>query len=84
VEPIYGKRGREMTIDIIKIEERIQRVKKAAEDLRELSQEMPALYRNTARILASIKMLEINISDVVGAVGVEGFGFIGKDTEDSK
>jgi hypothetical protein len=65
------KGGGTMTIDIVKIEERIQRVKKAAEDLRELSDEMPALYRNTARILASVKMLEINISDVIEAVGVE-------------
>jgi hypothetical protein len=30
-----------------------------------MAEEVPALARNTARILASIKMLEINISDMV-------------------
>ncbi len=47
-----------------KIDNRIKVIKKAAEELRELSTGIPAIDRNTARILASVKMLEINISDV--------------------
>ncbi len=47
-----------------KIDTRIKIIKKAAQELRELSPGIPAVDRNTARILASVKMLEINISDV--------------------
>lgn len=50
--------------EIRKIDTRIKTIKKAAEELRELSAAIPAIDRNTARILASVKMLEINISDV--------------------
>ena len=51
-------------IDLKEIDERIQSMKKSAEELRQMADRFPALYRNTARILASIKMLEINISDI--------------------
>ena len=47
-----------------KIDTRIKVIKKAAEELKELSAGIPAVDRNAARILASVKMLEINISDV--------------------
>ncbi len=47
-----------------KIDTRIKTIKKAAQELKELSAAIPAVDRNTARILASVKMLEINISDV--------------------
>jgi hypothetical protein len=50
--------------EIRKIDTRIKAIKKAAEELKELSAAIPAVDRNTARILASVKMLEINISDV--------------------
>ncbi len=50
--------------EIRKIDTRIKTIKKAAEELKEMSAEIPAIDRNTARILASVKMLEINISDV--------------------
>ncbi len=50
--------------EIRKIDTRIKAIRKAAEELKELSTESPAVDRNTARILASVKMLEINISDV--------------------
>ncbi len=50
--------------EIRKIDTRIKAIRKAAEELKELSTEIPAVDRNTARILASVKMLEINISDV--------------------
>jgi len=50
--------------EIRKIDTRIKVIKKAVEELKELSAGIPAIDRNAARILASVKMLEINISDV--------------------
>jgi hypothetical protein len=50
--------------DIHAMAERIERMKQDAEDLKALGEEVPAVHRNAARILASLKMLEINISDV--------------------
>ena len=52
-------------IDIEKIDNNIKAMKKAAENLSQMGDDFPALKRNTARILASIKMLEINISDII-------------------
>jgi hypothetical protein len=50
--------------EIKKLDTRIKAIKKAAQELKELSRKIPAVDRNAARILASVKMLEINISDV--------------------
>ncbi len=50
--------------EIQKFDARIQKIKKAAQELKALSRKIPAVDRNTVRILASVKMLEINISDV--------------------
>jgi len=50
--------------EINKLDTRIQKIKKAAQELKALSSRIPAVDRNTVRILASVKMLEINISDV--------------------
>jgi hypothetical protein len=47
-----------------KLDTRIKTIKKAAQELKELSAKFPAVDRNAARILASVKMLEINVSDV--------------------
>ncbi len=51
--------------DIKKIDEKIQVMKSTAEELNRLGDNFPSLARNSVRILASIKMLEINISDLV-------------------
>jgi hypothetical protein len=51
--------------DLKKIDEKIQLLKSTAQELNRLGDNFPALARNSFRILASIKMLEINISDVV-------------------
>ncbi len=48
-----------------KMEVRIKKIKKAAEELKELSGGIQAVDRNASRILASVKMLEINISDIL-------------------
>jgi hypothetical protein len=52
-------------IDLNKINTKIQLLKKTAEELNRLGENFPAVARNTIRILASVKMLEINVSDLV-------------------
>lgn len=52
-------------IDINIINTKIQRLKKTAEELNRIGEDFPAVARNTVRILASVKMLEINVSDLV-------------------
>ncbi|UCF94073.1 MAG: hypothetical protein JSW39_07925 [Desulfobacterales bacterium] len=52
-------------LDLRHIDSQIQAMKKVAEELQPLGADFPALARNLARVLASLKMLEINISDVV-------------------
>ena len=42
----------------------IRNLKKSATELKRISGDIEAVRRNTDRILASIKMLEINITDV--------------------
>ena len=50
-------------IDLNEINKRINLMRQTAEELKALGQNFPALARNTSRILASIKMLEMNVSD---------------------
>jgi hypothetical protein len=52
-------------IDLDQINDKIQLMKKTAEELNRIGEEFPAIARNTVRILASVKMLEINVSDLV-------------------
>ncbi len=52
--------------DLEEIDTKIRSLKKSAEELHQISDNFPALARNMTRILASIKMLEINSTDVVG------------------
>ena len=51
-------------IDLKKLDTKIQSIKKTAEELKKMSEDFPALNRNVSRLLASVKMLEMNISDV--------------------
>ena len=51
--------------DIKKIYDKIRLLKRTAEELNRMGEDFPALARNSTRILASIKMLELNVSDVV-------------------
>ena len=46
--------------------EKIQAIKEAATELQNISGGIQAVQRNVDRILASVKMLEINISDISG------------------
>ena len=52
-------------INLKEINDKIQLMKNTAEELNRLGQDFPAIARNTVRILASVKMLEINVSDLV-------------------
>ena len=52
-------------IDLNEINDKIQLMKKTAKELNQIGEEFPAIARNTVRILASVKMLEINVSDLV-------------------
>lgn len=52
-------------IDLDRINQKIQLMKQTAEELNRIGDDFPALARNTVRILASLKMLEINVSDLV-------------------
>ena len=46
--------------------EKIQTIKEAATELQNISDGIQAVERNADRILASAKMLEINVSDILG------------------
>ena len=52
-------------IDLKEINDKIQLMKKTAEELNRIGEGFPAIARNTVRIRASVKMLEINVSDLV-------------------
>jgi len=52
-------------IDLKEMDDRIQLLRKTAEELKQMGTDFPALDRNTARVLAAIRLLELNISDVI-------------------
>ncbi len=51
--------------DLDEIDTKIQLMKRTAEELARAGENFPAIARNIVRISAGIKMLEVNISDVV-------------------
>ena len=51
--------------NLSQINDKIRLMKDAAAELNRLGQDFPALTRNVVRILASIKMLELNVTDIV-------------------
>jgi hypothetical protein len=51
--------------ELKKMDTRIKAIKRAAEALKVLSGGMQAVDRNVERILASVKMLEINVTDLL-------------------
>ena len=55
----------ESKIDLKKIDRKIQSLKETALELKAMADDFPAVYRNCSRILASIKMLEMNVSDLI-------------------
>jgi len=57
-------------IDMDNMHLSIQSARKAVEELKRLGEDFPAVARNAERMLASLKMLEINVSDVVDLDGM--------------
>lgn len=56
-----------MTTDVATIKEiaaKIAAIRKEAEEIKEMSGGIQAVDRNVDRILSSVKMLEINVSDI--------------------
>lgn len=51
--------------DLDEINAKIQLMKKTAQELNRFGEDFPSIARNTSRILASVKMLELNITDFV-------------------
>ncbi len=51
--------------DLNEIDSKIKLMKRTAEELSLAGENFPAIARNIVRISAGIKMLEINITDVV-------------------
>ena len=52
-------------IDIEAMNSKIVAIKKITTELNQMADEFPAIAKNTTRILSSVKMLEINLSDLV-------------------
>lgn len=50
---------------LYRMDDKIQTVKALLLELEDMGQDFPALLRNAKRALASVKMLEFNISDVI-------------------
>ena len=55
--------------EIKKLDTRIKAIRKAAQELKKFSRGIQAVDRNADRILASVKMLQINISDLINLRG---------------
>jgi hypothetical protein len=60
------------TLDLHKVDAQIQAIKDMTEDLAQMTEGFPAVAKSTARILANIKMLELNVSDLcqIGAAEI--------------
>jgi hypothetical protein len=52
-------------IDMDSLQRNIRSARRAVEELKRLGEDFPAVARNAERMLASLKMLEINVSDVL-------------------
>ena len=55
----------EYQADLNEINAKIQLMKQTAQELNRFGEDFPSIARNTSRILASVKMLELNISDLI-------------------
>ena len=48
----------------------IESARKAIEELKRLGEDFPSVARNAERMLASLKMIELNVSDVMDVAGM--------------
>lgn len=51
--------------ELAEMDDKIQTMKKAALELQDMANQFPAVSRNLSRVLSSIKMLEMNVSDIL-------------------
>jgi len=51
--------------DLTAVNDKIIKIKQLLSELENQAEQFPALARNSKRALASIKMLELNISDIL-------------------
>jgi hypothetical protein len=61
-------RQKELYMDaeiLLEMDRRIQSIKKSIIELQDLGQEIEAVRKNLDRVLASIRMLELNVSDLI-------------------
>ena len=54
----------ERDYDLKGMDARIRELRKTAEEVRELAQGIEAVRRNADRLLASVKMMELNLCDL--------------------
>ena len=54
--------------NINEMDAKIKEIRKAAEELQEMGGDIEAVNKNLVRLLASTKMLELNISDAISVV----------------
>ena len=52
-------------IDPAAFAEQVKRIRAAVEKLRDMGTDFPAVDRNVLRMLASLKMIELNLGDAV-------------------
>jgi hypothetical protein len=64
LKPLIGD-TMDPNIDLKQINSKVQLMRSTAKELKHLGEDFPALTRNLVRIEASLKMLEINITDLV-------------------
>nr|NJM01389.1 hypothetical protein [Desulfobacula sp.] len=57
--------------DVYKINDHILKIKSLLTEMESMARDFPALSRNSKRALASIKMLELNVSDMIAMDLVE-------------
>jgi hypothetical protein len=50
--------------DLKEIDKKIRLLKEISEDLLKAGENFPSIYRNCRKILANVKMLELNVSDI--------------------
>ena len=51
--------------ELKKIDDKIKLLSNTGKELKILAENFPAITRNTTRLLASVKMMELNISDYI-------------------
>jgi hypothetical protein len=51
--------------DLKNIDAKIKLLRDTAKELKGLADNIPAISRNTTRLLATVKMMELNISDCI-------------------